>query len=414
MTKPDKRAQIEFRAVSSLRGYERNARTHSPEQVAQLAASIREFGFTNPVLVTPDGMIVAGHGRVAAAQEIGLVEVPTLVVGADWSPEKVRAYVLADNKLALNAGWDNEILRAELDELRGVNFEIGLIGFSEAELAAILAEKTQGLTDPDETPEPPAEPVTVLGDVWVLGRHKLRCGSSSDENMLGFWGVPDLVMTDPPYCSGGFQESGRATGSVGTSAAHKKIANDRLSSRGFGSLIKSSVFSIQAQFFYIFTDWRMWVYLFDVAEASSAGVRSMITWNKGTPGMGLGWRAQHELIMWACRKSPPYAKEFPGLGNVISLPRQKNELHTTQKPVELMLTLLQGAPFARVVAEPFCGSGTSMIACEMENRDCVACELDPAYVDVAVTRWQAFTGRDAVLEATGETFAETKAKRLAA
>lgn len=154
MTKPDKRAQIEFRAVSSLRGYERNARTHSPEQVAQLAASIREFGFTNPVLVTPEGMIVAGHGRVAAAQEVGLVEVPTLVVGADWSPEKVRAYVLADNKLALNAGWDNEILRAELDELRGVDFEIGLIGFSEAELAAILmVNDKQEATPPGEFKE---------------------------------------------------------------------------------------------------------------------------------------------------------------------------------------------------------------------------------------------------------------------
>ena len=154
MSKPDKRAQIEFRAVSSLRGYERNARTHSPEQVAQLAASIREFGFTNPVLVTPDGVIVAGHGRVAAAQEIGLVDVPTLVVGADWPPEKVRAYVLADNKLALNAGWDNEILRAELDELRGVDFDISLTGFSEVELARLLSD---AVPDGEAANDPGAE-----------------------------------------------------------------------------------------------------------------------------------------------------------------------------------------------------------------------------------------------------------------
>jgi DNA modification methylase len=245
------------------------------------------------------------------------------------------------------------------------------------------------------------------------GGHRLACGSSSEDGGGISLGAVDLVLTDPPYCSGGFQEAGRSQGSVGTAAKHKQIANDRLSSRGFAFLINAAVFSIQAQFFYIFTDWRMWVYLFDAAEAAGAGVRSMITWNKGTPGMGLGWRSQHELVMWATRAAPPYPKGFPGIGNVISLARQKNDLHTTQKPVELIQILLQGAPFARSVADPFVGSGTTIIACELEGRSCKASELDPQYVDVAVRRWQAFAGKTAVLEGDDRTFDEISADRLA-
>jgi DNA modification methylase len=393
---------VERRPVKSLLPYARNARTHSPEQIQQIAASIREWGFTVPVLVDDAGTLIAGHGRVMAAQSIGLAEVPTMVA-TGWSAEQIRAYRIADNKLTLNGGWDDDALSFELGELQLAGFDLGLTGFGEHELMGLLGSNA-GLTDPDEVPDVPAEPVTQPGDVWLLGRHRLRCGSSNDLGLVEFWGHPDLTLTDPPYCSGGFQESDRSVGSVGTSAKHKQIANDRLSSRGFAALINASVFSIQSSFFYIFTDWRMWLYLFDAAEASGAGVRSMIAWNKGTPGMGLGWRSQHELIMWATRKAPPYVRGFPGIGNVISLPRQRNELHTTQKPVELVRTLLQGAPFGRTVADPFAGSGTTIIACEMEGRDCFACELDPVYCDVSVLRWQAFTGQQATHATTGETY----------
>lgn len=400
---------VERRAVADLVPYARNARTHSDQQVAQIAASIKEWGWTTPVLIEPDGGIIAGHGRIMAAQKLGITEVPCMVASG-WTEGQKRAYILADNQLPQNAGWDADLLKVELGELAELDFDLDLIGFDESELAGFL-EKNEGLTDPDDTPEVQERAITVPGDTWLLGKHRLRCGSSSDEAAAAFFGSPDLVCTDPPYCSGGFQESGKSVGSVGTSAAHKQIANDRLSTRGYQSLIRAAVFGIDAPFFYVFTDWRMWTYLFDLAESSSAGVRSMIAWNKGTPGMGLGWRSQHELVLWAARKSPPYAKGFSGVGNVISIGRQKNELHTTQKPVEVMQVLLQGAPFARTVAEPFAGSGTTLIACEIEGRDCLAMELDPLYVDVIVRRWQTFTGQQATLEGDGRTFNEIEAAR---
>jgi DNA modification methylase len=402
--------EVSRRSVSELIPYARNARTHSEAQVGQIAASIREWGWTTPVLISEDGGIIAGHGRVLAAQKLGIDEIPVMIARG-WSDAQKRAYILADNQLALNAGWDSDLLKLELLELDELDFDIDLIGFDGDFLANMLNDPTEGLTDPDEVPETPEQPITKPGDVWILGRHKLLCGSSTEAAALEHMTGVDLVCTDPPYCSGGFQEAGKSVGSVGTSAKHKQIANDRLSTRGYQALIKSAVFSIDAQFFYVFTDWRMWTYLYDLAESSGAGVRSMITWNKGTPGMGLGWRSQHELVLWGCRKSPPYAKGFPGLGNVISLSRQKNDLHTTQKPVELMVTLLQGAPFARVVAEPFAGSGSTLIACEMEGRECRAVEMDTAYCDVIAKRWQDFTGQDATLEGDGRTFTEISDER---
>ena len=400
-------------SVESLIPYARNSRTHSEAQVAKIAASIKEFGFLNPIITDGQNGIVAGHGRVLAAQKLGLATLPVIEAGHLTEAQK-RAYIIADNRLALDAGWDNDLLKIELQDLQADGFDLALTGFEIGEIEGFLAEPTEGLTDPDEIPEPPADPVTVLGDVWLLGRHRLMCGSSTDADALAHLSGCDLVCTDPPYCSGGFQESGKSSGSVGTSAKHKQIANDRLSTRGYQSLIKSAIFALDAPFFYVFTDWRMWTYLYDIAEGSGAGVRSMITWNKGTPGMGLGWRSQHELVLWGCRKQPPYTRGFPGLGNVISLSRQRNELHTTQKPVELMRTLLQGAPFARLIAEPFAGSGSTLIACEEEGRECRAVELDRAYVDVIVKRWQDFTGEQATLEGDGRTFAELEAERCKA
>ena len=199
----------------------------------------------------------------------------------------------------------------------------------------------------------------------------------------GGWGCEDVPQ--------------RAAGSVGVRNEVKKVANDRLSTRGYQALMKAAVFAIDAQFFYVFTDWRMWSYLFDLAEGSGAGVRSMIVWNKGNPGMGRGWRAQHELVLWGCRASPPYEDGFGGLGNVRTMGRQSNDLHTTQKPVELMRELIRNTPFAKVVADPFGGSGTTLIACEKLNRQCRMIELDPKYADVIVRRWEEFTGKKAEL-----------------
>ncbi len=396
--------------LADLIPYARNARTHSDAQIAQLVASIREWGWTMPVLVDEDGQIIAGHGRVLAAEAIGLGDVPTMTARG-WSEAKRRAYTIADNKLALNAGWDDAILGAEFVDLKLADFDLSLTGFDVGELAELFADRTAGLTDPDDVPEAPADPVTVPGDVWLLGghRHRLRCGSSSTLEGVDFFRGSDLVLTDPPYCSGGFQEGGRGAGSVGrrskTKAGKPKaIINDKLSTRGYHALMRAAVFGTDAPFFYVFTDWRMWTTLFDLAEAGGAGVRSMIIWNKKSPGMGRGWRAQHEIIMWACRAKPNHDRNMPALGNVIDLVREPDRLHTTQKPVELLERLLKITPWVETVADPFIGSGSTMIACEKRGISCKGADLDPAYVDVSVRRWQDFTGRDATLEATGETF----------
>src|SRR3954447_14085803 len=192
---------VERWALDRLTPYARNARTHSDAQVAQIAASVREWGWTVPVLVDEAGMLIAGHGRVLAARKLGLPEVPVMVA-TGWSEATKRAYILADNKLALNAGWDEELLRVELSDLRGMGADLSLIGFGEDELAALLADGTEGLTDPDAVPEVPAEPVSQVGDVWVLGRHRLVCGDSTDSAVVAktLNGVtPHLMITDPPY-----------------------------------------------------------------------------------------------------------------------------------------------------------------------------------------------------------------------
>src|SRR5215213_8771673 len=193
--------QVERWDISQLVPYARNARTHSDAQVAQIAASIREWGWTVPVLVDEAGELIAGHGRVLAARQLGIAEVPVMIARG-WSEAQKRAYVLADNKLALNAGWDEELLRVELSDLRGLGADLSLIGFGEDELAALLADGTEGLTDPDAVPEVPAEPVSERGDVWVLGRHRLVCGDCTDPEAVAKaldGARPHLMVSDPPY-----------------------------------------------------------------------------------------------------------------------------------------------------------------------------------------------------------------------
>lgn len=222
---------VERRATASLVPYARNARTHSPEQVAQIAASIREWGWTVPVLVDESGTIIAGHGRILAAQSLGIPEVPVMVA-TGWTDAQRRAYALADNKLAQNAGWDEELLRVEISDLCAEDFDTSLIGFAEDELAEILSVQTDGLTDPDATPEPPESPVTAPGDVWLLGNHRIICGDSTDalvvEKVLN--GVqPHLMVTDPPY---GVEYDPTRTSKNAAKAG--KVLNDNIADWGGG------------------------------------------------------------------------------------------------------------------------------------------------------------------------------------
>jgi len=405
------RLAVSYLPLTMLAPAERNARTHSQEQIAQLVASISAFGWTNPILIDEGRAIIAGHGRLEAAKAAGLSDVPTITLTGLSAAQK-RALAIADNKLALNAGWDDELLRLELGELGLEGFDLSLIGFSDLELKDILADRTEGLTDPDDVPDIQAEVVTVTGDVWLLGRHRLVCGDCTDaatvKLTIGGYLI-DMVLTDPPYCSGGFQEAGRASGSVGTRGT-EMIANDTLSTRGYAALMKASLPAFCAGVVYVFTDWRMWLNLFDVVEGSGYGVRNMIVWDKGTPGMGAGWRMQHELIMCGIRVKSPFNPK-KAQGNVIQSKRTGNKLHATEKPVDLLCSIIDVTDMARTIADPFCGSGTTIIAAEMTGRACHAIEISPQYVDVAVRRWQAFTGQTATLERDGRAFADIETER---
>ena len=398
--------------VADLIPYARNARTHSDEQVAQIAASIREFGFINPVIVDGDRGIVAGHGRVMAARRLGLAEVPTLEVGHLTDAQR-KAYVLADNKLALNAGWDNDLLKVELAELNTDGFDLSLIGFSTDELASLLADKTEGLTDPDETPEPPVHPVSELGDVWVLGKHRLVCGDCTDALVVekALNGVkPHLMVTDPPY--GVEYDPAKARKTTAGSAKGKVLNDDRADWREAWALFPGDVA-------YVWHAMRHAGTVFESLEACLFEVRAEIVWAKSQLVMSRGhYHPQHESCWYAVRNSG--TGHWSGDRKQTTLwqipkPQKSETGHGTQKPVECMKRPIENnSSPGQAVYEPFSGSGTTIIAAEMTGRACHAIELNPAYVDVAVQRWQDFTGQEAVLDGDGRTFSELKAVRHAA
>lgn len=387
--------KVERRAVASLVPYARNARTHSPDQVDQIAASIREFGWTIPVLVDEAGTLIAGHGRVMAAKKLGISDVPVMVAEG-WSEAQRKAYVLADNKLALNAGWDNELLCVELEGLKELDFDISLTGFSGDELVSILAEKTEGLTDPDEVPEPPAEPVTVLGDVWQLGNHRIICGDSTDPESAKKVGSDktDMLLSDPPYGIGYSYEE------------HDDSDNEQNA-------------QLVADAFALGPDAKVWTpglpnLARDIARLGKARV---LIWVKkfAAAGNGLGGASTWEPILVLGRT--PERKLKNDVLEVMTERESVNgvslrKLHSCPKPVALYAALAEALTKpGQKIYEPFSGSGTTLMACEKTARHCRAVEITPAYVDVAIIRWQAFTGKEATLEATGQTFSEVKSGR---
>jgi len=404
------------RSVSSLIPYARNSRIHSDEQVAQIAASIKEWGWTTPVLTDEEGMIIAGHGRVLAARKLGLKEIPVMVA-TGWTDAQKKAYVLADNQLALNAGWDMDLLKVEVQELDGLDFDLDLIGFDDKTLAGLLNDPTEGETDPDETPEPPADPVSALGDVWVLGKHRIICGSSTDahtvEKVLN--GVkPHLMVTDPPYGveydADWRNHAKRANGkAIGGKAIGKVENDDKADWREAWALFPGDVVYV----------WHAGNMAHVVAESllvCDFGIRSQIIWAKSQFVIGRGdYHPHHEPCWYAVRKGKPGHYDGGRKQSTlwqIDKPKKSETGHSTQKPVECMKRPIENnSSPGQAVYEPFSGSGTTIIACEMTGRACHAIELNPAYVDVAVTRWEAFTGQKAVHEELGKTFEEIKGER---
>ena len=407
MPAPPTAKRIEMWPLDRLVPYERNARTHSPEQVAQIAASIQEFGFTNPLLVDGADGILAGHGRLAAAKDMGLAEVPVIVLN-HLSAEQRRAYILADNKLALNAGWDEELLRLELGDLQLAEFDLSLIGFSDEELADLLPEVEQlppEDADADAVPEAPQDPITKPGDVWLLGKHRLMCGDSTSieaiETLTG--GGVDMWLTDPPY---NVAYEGKTKDAL-------KIKNDSMADETFRQFLRDAYVAADTAMkagavFYIWHADSEGYNFRGAAKDAGWKVRQCLVWKKQTLVMGrqdyhwkhepclYGWKdgAGH---LWASDRKQTTILEF-------DRPTSSQE-HPTMKPVALFeYQLLNNTKGGDKVLDSFGGSGTTMIAAEKNGRIACLMELDPRYCDVIVNRWQQFTGKTATLEATGEPF----------
>ena len=393
--------------INSLIPYARNARTHSDAQVAQIAASIREFGWTNPVLLDGEKGIIAGHGRVLAARKLGMEEVPCIELSHLTAAQK-QAYILADNKLAENAGWDLDLLKLELGELRDLGMDLSITGFDEAFLADLLTERTDGLCDPDELPEQP-EPKTKPGDVWILGRHRLVCGDSTVatdvEKALN--GVkPHLMVTDPPY---GVEYDPAWRRKVhlnkpGQKLAEGKVLNDnRADWSEVWALFPGDVAYV----------WHSDFYAPVVAESlrkCGFSLRAMVVWVKTNPVIGRGhYHWQHEPCWYAVREGKTGHwngdRKQTTVWSIPNMHRTQGNVddgktqHGTQKPVECMRRPIENnSSPGQAIFEPFAGSGTTIIAAEQTGRICLALELNPAYCDLIVARWEKFTGKGAVLE----------------
>jgi DNA modification methylase len=402
--------KIEQWPTAKLLPYARNARTHSEEQVAQIAASIAEFGFTNPILAGSDGVIVAGHGRLAAAQKLGLEIVPVVVLD-HLSPTQRRALVIADNRIAENAGWDDAMLRIELEALQLDGFDLDITGFDADALAELIAgdePDNEGQTDEDAVPEVSETPISRPGDVWVMGQHRLLCGDSTvaesyDRLMQG--GVADMVFTDPPY-NVNYANSAKDK----MRGKDRAILNDNLGDGFYDFLLAAltpTVANCRGGIYVAMSSSEL-----DVLQAAfrAAGGKwsTFIIWAKNTFTLGRAdYQRQYEPILYGWPEGA--TRHWCGdrdQGDVWNIKKpQKNDLHPTMKPVELVERAIRNSSRpGNVVLDPFGGSGTTLIAAEKSARVARLIELDPKYVDVIVRRWEEFTGKQATREADGAVF----------
>lgn len=400
--------QIEQRAIGALIPYARNARTHSDAQVAQIAASIVEFGWTNPILVDGTNGVIAGHGRLLAARQLGLDTVPVIEL-AHLSPAQKRAYILADNRLAENAGWDEELLALELAELRDAEFDLDLLGFSDEEIDELLgAGEDAGLTDEDAAPEPEPEPVSKRGDVWMCGSHRVICGdATSADDYAALLGdeLIDMAFTDPPYnVDYGNNPRDKIRGT------QREILNDNLGT-DFGAFLESAcrrILDVTKGAVYIAMSSSELDRLQVAFRAAGGRWSDFIIWAKNQFVMGRAdYQRQYEPILYGWREgNDRFWCGARDQGDVWFIDRpRKSELHPTMKPVALVERAIRNSSKSRdLVLDPFGGSGTTMIACEKAGRRARLIELDPKYVDVIVRRWQDFTGQQATRASDGVAF----------
>jgi len=372
-------------AVDKLIPYVNNSRKHSDAQVAQIAASIKEFGWTNPILVDGDQGIIAGHGRLMAARKLGMKEVPVIEL-AHLTDTQRKALIIADNKLAMNAEWDTDLLTIELNELLADNFAMEILGFDAKELAALLEpEVVEGLTDEDAVPDVPEEPKTKLGDIYQLGNHRLMCGDSTSVNaveelLLG--DRADMVFTDPPY----------NVAFNGRSGKFAVIKNDDLPEDQFEEFIKEWLQTFETfrpNSYYICCNWAFYGIL-----QTALKPKACIVWAKNVFGLGRGYRHQHEFIVFDGLIDPSIKNE----SDLWNIAKDTKYVHPTQKPVALSERAIKNSTKVNnIVLDYFGGSGSTLIACEKQNRHARVMELDPKYCDVIVKRWEEFTGKTAQL-----------------
>ncbi|MEZ5726337.1 MAG: site-specific DNA-methyltransferase [Paracoccaceae bacterium] len=408
--------QIEFWPIERLRPYARNAKMHEPDQVARIAASMARFGWTVPCMVGDDGELIAGHGRVLAATELGLAEVPVIRLGHLDEAER-RAYRIADNKLTELGDWDEALLRGEVAGLLADDFDLSLLGFAEDELEALLQDPELGedgaAEGEDDVPEPPADPVSVPGDLWQLGPHRLICGDSTSADVVSklLSDVrPLLMVTDPPYGVEYDPAWRNATGAAKTKRTGKVLNDDRADWREAWALFPGDVAYV----------WHGALHATTVADsliAAGFDIRSQIIWAKDRLVLSRGdYHWQHEPCWYAVRKRGKghWAgdRKQTTLWQIANRDQDAETVHGTQKPVECMRRpILNNSSPGQAVYEPFMGSGTTLIAAETTGRVCYGIELNPAYVDVAIARWQNLTGQAAVLDGTDKTFDELTATR---
>jgi DNA modification methylase len=401
--------QIELWPISKPQPYEKNPRKISDKAIAKVAASIKEFGFRQPIVVDVQGVIIAGHTRLQAAKSLGLKQVP-VHIAEGLTLAQIKAYRLADNRTNEEAQWLDDVLADELKELDELGFALDLTGFDIPELNRLMIDEEE-IDRAEQTPDVPVNPVTVLGDVWLLGRHRLVCGDSTNatdvEKCLN--GVkPHLMVTDPPYgveydaewrdSAFGGKEGGRATG---------KVANDdKADWREAWSLFPGDVA-------YVWHGERQLVSIADQLKSVGFALRNLIVWSKSALVVGRGnYHSQHETCWYAVREKKTGHWNGDRKQSTlwhIDKPQKSETGHSTQKPVECMRRpMVNNSSPGQAVYEPFSGSGTCLMAAEITERACHAIELNPAYVDVAIQRWQKFTGQEAILESTGKTYEEMK------
>ena len=428
----DKEATLERISIHDLKPWERNARTHSKKQIAQLAESIKTFGFTNPVLIDGENTILAGHGRVEAARKLKMDKVPCIRL-EHMTPAQKRAYVLADNKLALNAGWDEELLAEELKCLLDLDldFDVGVLGFSIPEIDNLIdGLKPEEPGDPLEDKLPPIEggpALTRPGDMWQLGPHRVICGDALDkatyESLLGKTKAR-MVFTDPPY---NVVIDGNAVGLGSIKHREFAMASGEMSRDEFTGFLKSAFrhladFSVNGSIHFVCMDWRHMSEILSAGEAVFSEMKNLCVWAKDNGGMGSFYRSRHELVFTFKSGTAPHLNsfelgqhgryrtnvwEYKGVNTLKAGRLDELALHPTVKPVAMIADAIKDVSKRNdVVLDPFGGSGSTLIAAHKTGRRAYLAELDPIYVDRTIRRWEAFAKDDAILVKTGETFAQ--------